>query len=175
MIRLRFKIALAVTAILGVLVWLSGYRHGANHTLPRGPNPSTVLPVNVTERITVDPEHHTISIQTPTGIHTETLPDRKSTIDLDKNGKLKVTSSQFGLEHHVFFGLGMSDNLRLTAGVDGVYYKKLDLGIGLGMQIGEHSPIVLAKLSYNVLGNMQLGVMYGSNKSLGAILSVRVF
>jgi len=174
MVRFRFKIALAVAMIAGVLVWISGYRHGASRS-PAGPNPATVLPVNETERITVDPEKHTLTIQTPMKVKVITLPERKSTIDILKNGEVKVTSPQFGLEHHMFIGYGLSDTGRFMAGIDGLYYKHLDLGVGLGMQFGNHSPIAFAKLSYNVYGNMQVGMLYDSNQSIGAVLSVRLF
>jgi len=174
MIRLRFKITLAVAMIVGVLVWISGYRHGASRP-PSGPNPATVLPSNESERITVDPEKHTLIIQTPMKVKVVTLPYNKSTIDVFKNGEVKVTSSQFGLEHHVFMGYGLSDTGRFVIGLDGLYYKRLDLGLGFGSQFGNHSPIAFAKLSYTVYGNIQAGIIYGSNQSIGAIVSVRLF
>jgi len=157
-----------------VLVGASGYRHG-NVNAPSRPNASPILSSNESERITVDPEKHTLIIQTPQKVKVVTLPFNKSTIDILKNGDVKVTSSQFGLEHHLFMGYGLSDTSRIAAGLDCLYFKHLDLGLGLGMQMGNHSPIAFAKLSYTVYGNIQAGLIYGSNQSIGAIVSVRLF
>lgn len=168
--KLRYKIALVVTVLAGVFLW--GRRSKtSSHTVPK---PATVLPKNDTEQIIVDPVHHSLVIVKPSGKRVLTLPDRQSTIDIRTDGTVNVTSLQWGLEHGFFFGVQGSDAFRIAAGMDGFYYKKLDLGIGLADQIGGHAPIIFAKLSYNFYDNMQVGVTYGNDRLIGGSITVRL-
>lgn len=172
--RLRYKIYVAVITLLGV------FTLGRCGKIPQKPNgvahtPTAVLPSEDAEQIRVNPETHQLIILTSKGSQTVTLPDRTSTIDVLKNGTVKVTSPQIGLEHHMFLGILGSEHARIGVGVDGFYWKKLDLGIGIGDQIGAYTPIVFAKATYNIKGSLQVGLIYGSDKYLGGIVSVRVF
>jgi hypothetical protein len=171
--KLRYKIFLAL-AVLGMAFGLGRCKR----TAADGPKSSvsTVLPSNDAEQITVNPDTHQLVILRPGGKRIiETLPDRTSTIDVLKNGTVKVTSPQFGFEHHAFLGLLGSDHVRLGAGMDGLYWKRLDLGIGIADQIGMYPPIVFAKVTYNFKGNLQGGIVYQSNKYAGVVLAVRLF
>jgi hypothetical protein len=169
--RLRYKIGLIVL-VLGsaFLLGRCGRKQPGNNTSP------TVLPANDAEQITVDPSTHQLTILRPGGQRiVETLPDRPSTIDILKNGTVNVTSKQFGLEHHMFIGIVGSDHARIGVGLDAFYYKKLDIGVGVADQAGMYTPIIFAKATYNIKGNMQVGIVYQSNQYIGGIVSVRIF
>ena len=169
MLKLRYKIGI-VLAVLGGMFLLGRCSH------KKAPSAaSAILPSGDIEQIRVNPETHQITIQTPTGTHTVALPDRTSTIDVLKDGQVKVTSPQFGFERHLFLGYTISDAGRFGVGMDGYYWKKLDVGLGVADQFGGHTPIVFAKLTYNIKGSLQLGVTYGSNQTIGGMLSVRLF
>lgn len=166
-----------VLAVIGILIALSlgAYFWMYNHIHDVVVGKQTLLPPQDTEQITVDPSSHKLTIKTKTGYKTVTLPDHVSTIDVHKDGTVQVTSPQFGLEHHMFVGLVGSDHIRLGAGADLFYWKKLDLGVGVADQVGMYTPIVFAKLTYNIKGNMQAGLVYGSNQYIGGVLAVRLF
>ena len=170
MIKLRYKIVSVLLVLVGVFLY--GRCGGPKQ---KSPTIQPVLPSNDTEQIRVNPETHQLIIVTSKGTQTVTLPDRTSTIDVLKNGTVTVTSPQFGFEHHLFVGLVGSEHVRFGAGMDGLYFKKLDLGIGVADQIGVARPIAFAKLSYNIKGNIQAGIVYQSNQYVGGIVSVRLF
>jgi len=166
-VNLRYKVGLVVV-VLGS-VFLYGRCGRAK------PNVPSVLPPNDAEQITVDPSTHQLVILRPGKRIVETLPDRLSTIDIRKDGQVIVTSKQLGFEHHMFIGIIGSDHLRVGAGPDLWYFKRLDLGIGIADQIGNYTPVIFAKVTYNIKGNLQVGLVYQSNKYIGGILDVRVF
>jgi hypothetical protein len=168
--KLRYK-------ILGVAVLLSTvFLFGRCNRTPAAVTRPTVLPNNDKEQIIVNPSNDTLEIlQSGQKPQILTLPDTLTTVDIHKDGSVKVTSPQFGLEHHLFVAGLASNKLRLGVGVDGLYYKRLDLGIGIADQFGEHTPIVFAKLTYTVKGNIQAGLEYGTDRYIGGIVSVRLF
>jgi hypothetical protein len=171
-LKLRYKVGL-IFAILGTTFGLGRCKRNAAY----GPKSSipTVLPANDAEQITVDPSTHQLIILRPGKRIVETLPDRPSTIDIRKDGTVIVTSKQLGFEHHVFLGVLGSDHLRIGAGMDGFYWKKLDVGLGIADQVGMYPPIAFVKATYNIKGNLQAGLVYQSNKYIGGILAVRLF
>ena len=170
--KLRYKIV--TFFVILVSVFLYGRCSNPKITHP-GYSGAPVLPVADTEQIKFNPDNHTLQILTSSGLKTVTLPDRTSTIDIQKNGIVKVTAPQFGFEHHMFVGITGSDKVRLSVGMDGLYYKKLDLGIGIAATPGLTTPIIQGKITYNVYGAIQTGIVYQSNKYIGGIVSVRVF
>lgn len=169
--RLRYKIGLVVS-ILGA-VFLLG--RCSRPTSTRPPKPPTVLPPADSEQILVNPARHQLTIVTGTGTRTMTLPDRESVIDVLKDGGVKITSPQYGWERHMFVGVVGADHFRIGAGMDGLYWKRLDLGIGIADQVGEYTPVVFAKLTYNIKGNLQVGIAYQTNRYVGGTLAVRMF
>lgn len=173
-IRLRYKIYAGAIVLLGVFIL------GRCGRIPQKPTgvaqtPGSVFPPNDAEQITVNPATHQLIILRPNQRIVETLPDRASTIDIRKDGRVVVTSKQFGLEHHMFIGLIGAEHIRIGAGLDGLYYKKLDLGIGIADQAGMYTPIVFVKATYNIKGNLQIGLVYQSNQYVGGVLSARLF
>ena len=167
--RLRYKVLTTAIVLGGVFLWGRCGKNGRNVA----PTPN-VLPKNDTEQIKVNPGSHTLTIITPSGQKTVTLPDRTSTIDVLKSGQVKITSPQFGFEHHVFLGFQASDRGRLTAGMDGWYFKKLDLGVGVADSFGAYAPIIYAKASYNVWRSVQAGLTYDNLGHPGLALTIRL-
>jgi hypothetical protein len=168
-LKLRYQVGIIIFTL--AVVFLCGR---CGKIAVRNPHQPIALPNNETERITVDPDSHTITIQTPNGIRTETLPDRKSIFDVSNNGTVKVTSAQMGFEHHPFIGWQVSNQGRLCVGADLWYFKKLDLGIGVASKLGEGTPVALAKLSYNFWSNCQMALTYDTGAHIGGMLSVRI-
>lgn len=169
--RLRTKIFLVIS-ILGSIFLLG---RCSRQDAPRSPKPPTVLPPGDIAQVLVNPAGPSLTIVTDEGTRTMTLPDRESVIDVLKDGGVKVTSPQYGWERHMFVGVVGADHFRVGAGMDGLYWKRLDLGIGIADQVGEYTPVVFAKLTYNVKGNLQAGIVYQTNRYVGGILSVRIF
>jgi hypothetical protein len=177
-VRLRYKLALVGAVLLAVFVWVSGYRQGHKSPATSGLNASLVLPKNDTEQITVDPGTHRITILTPSGTKTETLPDRPSTFDIHKDGTVTINSKQLGFETKPFIGLGLGEGVRVYAGADLAYFKRLDLGLGMSSQrlsIGDLTDIRgLVKVSYNVYSNTSVNLGYDTSKTLHCFVSVRL-
>lgn len=170
----HFKHSLKLLALLIVLL-TGGYFWLKAHIRDVLTAPQASLPANDLEQIQVNPDTHQLTIRTSRGLKTITLPDRTSTIDIQKDGAVKVTSPQFGFEHHMFIGLLGSDQARLGAGIDGFYWKRLDIGVGIADQVGMYTPVVFAKATYTIKGSLQAGIVYQTNRYVGGILSVRVF
>jgi hypothetical protein len=171
--KLRYKLLAA--AILwgwfGLFVW---YKTKQSDKALTSVVKSVILPSDDSEQISVNPLTHQLIIIGPDNKKTvETLPDRVSTIDIRKNGSVSVTSPQFGLEHEPFIGTFYSNGLRFGAGLDGLYYKKLDLGLGFAGGSGLTS-VVFVQLSYTVWDNVKLGLILDHEQHFGVGISVRL-
>ena len=168
---LRYKLL----AVLIILVSVFLYGRCSRPNAPQGkPNSPAVLPPNDLEEIIVDPVKHTLIVVKPTGNQTMTLPDHQSVIDFHKDGSVKITSPQSGLEHRFFFGIQGSNMFLVAAGMDGAYFKKLDVGLGVADGFGEHTPIVFAQVSYNFYSNCRIGLTYGMDRLIGGSITVRL-
>lgn len=167
----RYKVGLVVF-VLGSVFALG--RCGGRSTGPKATLPA-VLPSNDKEQIIVDPSRHRLTIVRPDKTQVLTLPDHPSVIDIHKDGSVYVTSPQFGFERRFFAGLQGSDAFRVAAGIDGVYWKRLDVGVGVAGQIGSYTPIVFAQVSYNVYGNIRAALTYDNRRHIGGSLTVRLF
>ena len=123
--RLRYRILLFVSVLLGIFLW--GWVHGRQSVIP---TKLSGLPASDKERITVDPATHKLTIQTAQGIQTLFLPDRVTTIDVTKAGGVSITDKPWGLEHAPFVGgtYGLHAG-RVALGCDVAYFHKLDLGV----------------------------------------------
>jgi hypothetical protein len=168
--RLRYKIGL-VLVVLGTTFGLGRCKRNAAN----GPKSSvpTVLPSNDIEQIRVNPETHQLIITTAKGTQTVTLPDKTSTIDVLKNGTVKVTSPQFGFQVRPFAGVYYSDALRFGAGADLGYWKKLDIGVGIAGGASAHT-VAFAQLSYNIWDNVGVGLTYDHLGHIGGGITLRI-
>lgn len=181
MVRLRYKIALVVAVLAGVLVWVSGYRHGKTSATTDGPNPAAILPSNDKEQLIINPKtHQLIILQSGQKNKIETLPDRISKIDILKNGDVKVTAQQFGFESHPFIGIGLGQGVRGYIGDDLLYLKKVDLGLGVvtprlfvsNPDLTDIRAGVFA--SYNFWSNTRVTFGVDHTKKVNLLLSVRL-
>ncbi len=168
-IKRHYKGFLAGAGIIGLMLYVRGCTK-AQEEIKNSP-----LPPNVVARITVDPTRHHLRIQQRSGKPVDTfLSDHPSTFEITSSGQVKVSSPQFGFEHKFFFGLTVSDNLRVGAGLDGFYFKKLDLGLGVADRVGSYTPVVFVKASYLVYDNLQLGITFDNMQHVGAALTLRI-
>lgn len=172
--RLRFKIGF----VIAIALWAFLRGQGCAKPMTRVP---VVLPPGDTTQVTIDPLHHNGSILTPTGRTTFTLPDRPSVIDVRRNGTVKVTSPQLGLETRPWIGAGYGQGARLYVGADLAYYKHADIGFGLG------TPNLLDKssqnfndfrvcvfCSYNFYSNTRVSLGIDQQKTVHLLFSVRI-
>jgi len=165
--KLRYKLGIIVTALLAAFLY-------GRCAKPKTTGPG-ILPKDDKEQIIVDPDHNSLIIRRPMKPDQHlTLPDRPSTFDIKNDGTVKVTSAQMGWEEHPFIGGMISDQFRFAAGSDLFFYKKLDLGLGIGINRFGGSFVGLAKVSYNVWSNTQISMTYDTGKHIGAMLSVRI-
>lgn len=179
-IYLKDKAKKGLIAVLIVVLALGGYHYWHKHDVKvdkQITNP--VLGPDQKEKIIVDPEKHTITVikKNPDGSTTENktyLPDHPTSITEDKNGKLTVESRKFGTEHRPYIGAGYSDAPRLYLGMDWFYYKKLDLGTGVGFNMEHLKDVRLeANVSYNIWNNTSLTVSYDNHKMVGGFVKLR--
>lgn len=122
-------LALLLTGFLGIWGWLF-LRHKSE--LRDANNSQTVLKPNEESAVIVNPVKRTLVIIRPDGkTHTLDLPDRPSRIALIKNDGIIVTAPQWGPEIRPFL-VGAWDlrGGKLGIGVDGFYWKRLDIGGG---------------------------------------------
>ncbi len=140
---------------------------------------SKVLLPDVEEKLIIDPTHHTLIIIDRAGTKAVNLPNRPSSVEVLKNGKIRLNVPQYGFEHIPFVGIGYSSQLNDYIGMDFWYYKKLDIGTAFGFDrdlkiktLG--FPVIL---SYTVYHNLRLSVGYdfiGADKEVHGLVSVRI-
>ena len=142
---------------------------------------STVLTPDQKEKITVNPENHTITITTKksdgtTQTQTTFLPDRPTSITEDNNGKLSIIDHKYGTEIRPFLGIGgaLDGTPRVHVGADLWYFHKLDLGLGLDTNPSHLKDVrVDLNLSYNFWSNTSIAVSIDNHKVPGLFLKVR--
>lgn len=131
------------------------------------------LPQADSEQLLINPRDHTITIKQAGKTRTVSLPDKQTTIDVLKDGQVVVTAPQYGLEFRPFVGLGYSDDARFALGVDGFYWKKLDLGGGLQMNFHLAQPRAFLSLSYTLIDNLRVSATIDHKKQPGIFVSLR--
>lgn len=165
---LTFYVLLSATLIVWIL-----------HPKTIKPIPG-VLPNDDIEQVIVDPIKHQLIITTKAGTTRQTLPDRQTLFDIKTDGTVKITASQFGYEARPFIGIGISQGVRIYLGANLFYFKKLDLGLGIGFpplsrsnwQTKDIKPVL--QIGYNVYDNTSINFGYDTSKMYHAFLSVRL-
>lgn len=140
---------------------------------------SPLLGPNVKEKIIVNPLRHSLVIVTAEGTKVTTLPDRPSSIEILTTGVVRVTAPQWGYEITPFVGIGWSGQLNDYIGLDGFYWKRLDLGTAFSfdrdLKIKSLGfPLVL---SYAVWHHTRLSIgyeMFGPTHAIHGFVSVRL-
>jgi hypothetical protein len=174
MVTLRYKVFALLSVLLSVFLFGRYYKRSASVTGPlTNVSKRVILPVQDREQVLVNPLSHKITIVTATGTKTETLPDRDSTIDIQKDGMVKVTAKQLGFEHIPFAGMYYSNGVRYGAGLDIGYFKKLDLGVGMAGGSGLNT-VVFAQLSYCFYHNVRASITYDHQQHFGVGVSIRI-
>lgn len=171
--RYALVAGLLALILLGLYLYLR-VRYGRPRTLNVPAVSSAVLPKDDREQIIVDPVRHNLIIVRPTGNETISLPDRPTTIDIKKDNTVRVIAPQWGYEHRAFAGLYASDRLRVAGGVDGLYFKRFDLGAGIASSVDRLSVVGFGVLSYNFYSNCRVGITYGTDRRVGAVITVRI-
>lgn len=93
---------------------------------------NTALAPNEEAKVIIDPTRRQMTIVTSGHIKTMTLPDRPSSISLLKGDGIKIVSPQIGTELRPFLmGAYTLDGGKLGGGIDLLYYKRFDLGVGM--------------------------------------------
>jgi hypothetical protein len=170
-IQPKYKLFAGLLVLIGVFMYGRCGRSGPKPVI------KPILPVNDSAQITVNPSNHTVTVQTTSGSHTTFLPDGPSLIDVEHNGIVKVTAKQFGLERHVFGGIGYGDDLRIIVGADLLYFRRFDLGLGLTVPLTNSMTVyrvrALAAASYTVFDNTRLTLGIDNQKVVNGFVTVR--
>lgn len=136
------------------------------------------LAPDVKEKIIVNPLKRTLIIATPTKTTVTTLPDRPSSIEFMKDGKVRVKAPQWGFEAIPYIGIGYSQRVNDYIGLDFFYWKKLDAGVALSFDRLKINSLGLPlTVSYTVWHNLRLTVGYemmGPRKDIHGLVSVRI-
>ena len=158
--KLRYKLLAALVALLGLLtfVFYKGFKRGVKHGSPAVLNPlsAAVLPKEDSEQLVIDPRRHIITINKPGQKSTTVdLPDKVTTVDIHKDGAVKVDAPQWGTEVSHFLGGAFGSDIRLRAsvGLNLLYIRRWELGGGLLLDSNIHDTRVFAHVSYNVYSN----------------------
>lgn len=137
----------------------------------------TVLKPDVQEKIIVNPALHSLIIITDKGTEALSLPDRASSIEILKTGKLRLTVPQCGFEHSPFIGIGYSSQVNDYLGLDVFYWKRLDFGISFGFdRLKLQSLSAPLMISYTIWHNTRLtfGVEPFGKHEVHGLVSVRL-
>jgi hypothetical protein len=160
---LKARLSLYFFAFVGLIVWLIIAPQCQRRTDQT--NTSLILSKNDVAKIVIDPLHRRMTTikdkgSQPPLIQTVTLPDRPSSIEILKNGQIIVHSPQFGTEFRPFGGVGYSLNGGFVAlGIDGLYWKRLDLGGGFTINPSQiKDSRLFVGVSYFVYSNTSAGL-----------------
>jgi len=178
----KIKSKLKLYAILGLIAALGVFGFKACRKIQKTQDTaavSTILKPNEERKVIIDPIKHKITTVTrnPDG-STKTretyLPDRPTQIIENKDGTIKIIVRKFGTEVRPYIGVGFGDVTRIQIGTDVFYYKKLDLGLGLGFNPTKLKDIrPNLNLSYNVYSNTSLFIGVDSHRDILGGLKVR--
>jgi hypothetical protein len=168
MINLRYKLLAGLLVLVGVFMY---GRCGRS-----GPKPVPVLPSNDAAQIVVNPGNHTVTIVTPSEHHTSFLPDSPTVIDIGHNGSVNLRVKTFGLESEAFGGIGYVEHARIMGGLDLLYFRRFDVGVGVTLDL---SPVSLVNaraavtLSYTIASNTRVTFAYDNHQQIGGFVTLR--
>lgn len=163
-------LCLLIVSIVGL--WVLTHKRDVKIT-------SKILPPDVKEKLIIDSLHHNITIITEKGLKVINLPNRPSSIEVMKNGKVNVMAPQFGFEHIPWIGIGYSNKLNDYIGMDFYYWKQLDLGTAFGFDRNLKIktldfPLII---SYTVYHNTRISLgyeLFGPDKQIHGLVSLRL-
>jgi hypothetical protein len=153
----------AIIVALSIVLW---FMHRRDRSVDQRINTPVLMPGD-SEKLILDPAHHSIIDVTRTGpVRRTYLPPHPVSVTIGKDGKVTVTSRAWGTEASPFIGFGYSDKARLALGVDLLYWHRWELGPFLGVTMsGPLSVRVGVKVSFNVWNNTSLYVGVDNTKT----------
>lgn len=138
----------------------------------------TTLGPTLKEKIIIDSLHRKLTIITEHDVKLIELPDRPASIEIKKDGTVKVTAPQFGYEHTPFIGVGYSKQLNDYIGMDFYYWKSLDIGAAFSFDRdfkikALDFPVLISYTIYHRL-RVSIGVEPFGAHNIHGLLSVRI-
>jgi hypothetical protein len=172
-------IAMLAALLVGLFLWL---RHKVESFHPfTHPNITVKLPKNDVELITYNENRHIITTTTAAG--TTRTYSRNPTVEIRKDGTVKVDSHAWGLEFNPMFGIGYQDTRRFYLGVNHFYFHQFDLFSAFGLPMNNQHVLLepITGVSYNFWHNMSLNIgvnpaniILREKPEFGIMLSVRL-
>ncbi len=117
-------IAAVIVLLIAAFFWLKHKIHDV--IVP----PQILLPVKDKAIITYNENRHEITVTTPTG--TDIRYGRNPTVEVQKDGTVKVNAHSWGVEVRPFLGLGYSDTGRAYVGCQFFYFRQFDASASFG-------------------------------------------
>lgn len=141
-----------VALLLGAYIYLKHRIHDV--IVP----PQILLPKNDKAVITYDENRHRIGTTTASG--TTWQYSRNPSVEIRKDGTVKVDAHTWGKELRPFIGLGYSDTGRGYVGCYLFYFRQFDAGISAGWTADNRKPAFQPMLSigYNIWSNASINV-----------------
>lgn len=165
----------------GAIVLLGAYLWLAHHIRDIIVPPRAVLPRNDKEIVAYDENHHVLAVTTEQG--TTRTYSRNPTVEIRKDGTVKVDGHSWGLELRPFLGAGYSDAGRVYTGCQAFYFRQFDMSASLGWVVVSRKLLLQPTLAvgYNFWSNTSINVganpvsFIGAQKpEIAVFLSVRL-
>lgn len=166
----RFSIFLAFVSLV---LWALYKWETRATTASTAPSAHAVLPKEDREQLIVDTRHHTITIVKAEGTEIQYLPEVPTTVDIRKDGTVRVMAQKWGPEIRPFIGLAFSDNARFGIGVDILYWHRFNLGAGIAPRVDFRDGRGFVSVDYNLVDNLYVSIGVDHKKTPQAMLSMR--
>jgi hypothetical protein len=169
------SIAAIALVFLGLFLWLKYKIHDV--AVPK----QVILPVQDKELISFNENSNTLTVTTVTGTTKEY--SRNPTVEIQKNGSVKIDAHAYGTELRPFIGLGYSDTGRVYVGCDLLYFHAFDAGVSFGWTANANRPAFqpLLSVGYDFYSNSSLNVGFDPSSlvlerkpEIAVFLSVRL-
>jgi len=178
MTKLRGALYVAIIAVLLILGYKWRHKHDAAIDTKVT---SQVLPKEDKAKYIIDQKRHRITeIKVADNGHgtterTSYLPD-KASVEILKDGTVKVTSRSWGTEVSPFVGLGVGSDIRVKAslGINGFYFQRWEAGGGLSVNLSQPKDVrAFLHVSYNVYSNCILSIGVDNHKAVQALVGLK--
>lgn len=153
----HFKHSLKIIGALIILL-VGAYLY-LKHRIHEAINPPHItLPSKDKELIVYNENRHTISVTTAKG--TTTAYSRNPSVEIRKDGTVKINKDAWGTELRPFLGVGYSDTGRAYAGFQLLYFHQFDAGASFGWTADANKASFqpMLSISWNFWSNTSLNV-----------------
>lgn len=173
----------------GLLVLLSGLGIYLRHQMGSASGNSSaslaarpaILPPTAREQVLIDTVHHTIT-EVTRNAKGQTESKRSflgtgTTITESVSGAVKVQTDTFGTELSPSLGVlyGSDLTMRGAASLGLLHLSRYEVGVGLCVGSSASSARAFVSLTYNVRGNVLLGVYADNHKEIGGMATLKLF